>query len=195
LQESNLLGTRTVALLGYRNDPDRSAITAAFDTPRAIDNRIGIGASIVERSDGRGGTGTLRLPFLSLSSRTGGSLTASVFQGRVLQFSAASSPTRSGASSPSFAPTARLPSRPVLVATFAWDSSRNTSGTTWCRWKSRDTIPRTRSGAAGPYIAARAPRFIRVRNIERIGRIEDIDLGPFATLTLLAAPTAWGIRA
>ena len=192
LQESNLLGTRTVALLGYRNDPDRSAITAAFDTPRAIDNRIGVGASIVERSDGRGGTGTLRLPFLSLSSRTGGSLTASVFEGRVLQFSGgviADSLWREfailradGAIAVTASPRGYV--RVGLLAQYLRDDM--------VPMEDRDTIPRTRSGAAGPYVAARAPRFIRVRNIERIGRIEDIDLGPFATLTLLAAPTAWG---
>src|SRR5688572_4603182 len=86
LQESNLLGTRTVARLGYRNDTDRSSIAAAFDTPRAIGDRIGIGASILERSDGRALTASLRLPFLSLSSLQGASLIASVFEGRVLQF-------------------------------------------------------------------------------------------------------------
>jgi hypothetical protein len=86
LQEGNLLGTRTVALLAYRNDPDRSSVSLAFDTPRAIGDRVGVGASVVDRSDGRAGTASLRLPFLSLSSRAGGSMTASVFQGRVLQF-------------------------------------------------------------------------------------------------------------
>ena len=86
LQEGNLLGTRTAAQIAYRNDPDRSSIAAGFDTPRAIGERIGIGASFVERSDGRGGTASIRRPFLSLSSKTGWSLSSSVFQGRVLQF-------------------------------------------------------------------------------------------------------------
>lgn len=192
LQESNLLGTRTAALLGYRNDPDRSAITAAFDTPRAIDDRIGVGASFVERSDGRGGTGSLRLPFLSLSSRSGGSLIASVFQGRVLQFSGgviSDSLWREfailradGAVAVTASPRGYV--RVGLLAQYLRDDM--------VPMEFRDTIPRTRSGAAGPYVAARAPRYIRVRNIERVGRIEDIDLGPFATLTLLAAPIAWG---
>ena len=192
LQETNLLGTRTVALLGYRNDPDRSAITALFDTPRAIGDRVGVGGSIVERSDGRGGTGSLRLPFLSLSSKYGGSLTASVFQGRVLQFlggTLSDSLWREfailradGAVAITASPRGYV--RVGLLAQYLRDDI--------VPLEDRDTIPRTRSGTAGPYIAARAPRFIRVRNFERIGRIEDFDLGPFASLTLLAAPEAFG---
>jgi hypothetical protein len=192
LQETNLLGTRTVAMLGYRNDPDRSAITAAFDTPRAIGDRVGVGATIIERSDGRGGTGSLRLPFLSLSSQYGGSLVASVFEGRVLQFlggTIADSLWREfailradGAAALSASPRGYV--RVGLLAQYLRDDI--------VAFEDRANVPHTRSGTAGPYIAARAPRYIRVRNIERIGRIEDIDLGPYATLTLLAAPAAWG---
>jgi hypothetical protein len=192
LQETNLLGTRTVALLGYRNDPDRSAISAAFDTPRAIDDRIGIGASIVERSDGRGGTGTLRMPFLSLSSRSGGSLTASVFQGRVLQFLGsviADSLWREFALLRADGAVAvRASPRGYMRVGFLGQYLRDDM----VAMEDRDTIPKTRSGTAGPYVAVRAPKYIRVRNFERIGRIEDFDLGPFATITLLAAPAAWG---
>lgn len=194
LQETNLLGTRTSALLGYRNDPDRSAITAAFDTPRAIDNRWGIGGSLVERSDGRGGTGTLRLPFLSLSSRQGGSLTASAFQGRVLQFAngvISDSLWRQfallradGAVALSASPRGYV--RVGILGQYMRDDM--------VPMESRDSIPRTRSGSVGPYVAMRAPHYIRMRNVERIGRIEDIDLGPFATVTLLAAPEAFGYQ-
>jgi hypothetical protein len=56
----------------------------------------------------------------------------------------------------------------------------------------RATIPNTRTATAGAYVAVRAPRFIRVWNVERIGRVEDVDLGKFATVALLAAPKAWG---
>ena len=86
LQETNLLGTRTIALLAYNNDVDRSSITFGFDTPRAIDNRIGLGATIIDRSDGSAMSASHRLPFLSLSSRSGGSLTGSAIEGRILQF-------------------------------------------------------------------------------------------------------------
>ena len=192
LQEMNLLGTRTVALLAYRNDPDRSSITLGFDTPRAIDNRIGVGATIVDRSDGQGITVSLRSPFLSLSSRQGGSLIASAVEGRVLQF-------RDGAVVDSLWRESALLRADAAVALRAGPRGYVRLGilTQWLRddviaLENRDQIPTSPSAVAGPYLSLRAPRYIRVRNVERIGRIEDVDLGRFATISLLAAPKAWG---
>ena len=193
LQEGNLLGTRTVAQLAYRNDPDRSSIAAAFDTPRAIADRIGIGASITDRSDGSGGSGSLRLPFLSLSSRTGGSVTGSVFEGRVLQF-------RDGVIADSLFREFALVRGDGAIALTAGPRGFVRLG--FVAQMMRDdlvpfedrngVVPRTRRAAAGPYLAVRRPRYIRAYNIERLERVEDIDLGAFASLTLLAAPAAWG---
>jgi hypothetical protein len=192
LQETNLLGTRTVALLGYRNDVDRSSITFGFDTPRAIDNRIGLGATIIDRSDGSAGFGSLRLPFLSLSSRSGGSLTGSAIEGRILQF-------RDGVVVDSLWRESAL-----LRADGAYAVSAGPRGYVRLGMvgilrrddiialEDRDQIPSTQTVTAGPYVSVRRPRFIRVRNVERIGRIEDVDLGAFGTLAVFAAPEAWG---
>lgn len=192
LQETNLLGTRTVALLAYRNDVDRSSITFGFDTPRAIDNRIGLGATFIDRSDGSAGSASLRLPFLSLSSRRGGSLIGSAIEGRILQF-------RDGVVVDSL-----WRESAFLRADAAYAVSAGPRGfvrlgavAIWRRddivaLEDRDQIPTTQTATAGPYVAVRAPRFIRVRNVERIGRIEDVDLGVFGTLALFAAPEAWG---
>jgi hypothetical protein len=192
LQEGNLLGTRTVAVVGYRNDVDRSSVTVGFDTPRAIDDRIGVGGSFVERSDGRAGTASLRLPFLSLSSRQGGSLLASAFQGRVLQF-------RGSGVVDSLWRESALIRGDAAVAVSAGPRGFLRVGIVgqWLRddmiaLVDKPNIATTRTGAAGPYVAIRRPRFIRVWNVERIGRVEDIDLGSFATVSLLAAPAAWG---
>ncbi|HEX6316109.1 MAG TPA: hypothetical protein VFZ73_14665 [Gemmatimonadaceae bacterium] len=192
LQEANLLGMRTVARFGYRNDPDRSSLLLGFDMPRVIDNRIGLGVSLVERSDGRGGTVSMRLPFLSLSSRTGGSLSASVVEGRVLQFSGpviVDSLWRESALLRADAAYAVAASpRGFLRVGVVGQVLRDDM----VALEDRDFIPRTRTATAGPYVALRAPRFIRMHNVERIGRVEDFDLGFFATATLLAAPAAWG---
>jgi len=192
LQEGNLLGTRTVALLAYRNDPDRSSVSLAFDTPRAISDRVGVGASVVDRSDGRAGTASLRLPFLSLSSRAGGSMTASVFQGRVLQF-------RDNAIVDSLWREFAVLRADGGVALTAGPRGYMRLGLLgqWVRddmvpMEDRSTVPRTRSATAGAYLALRRPRYIRAFNIERLGRVEDIDLGAFGTVALLAAPSAWG---
>jgi len=192
LQEGNLLGTRTVALVSYRNDPDRSSVSVGFDTPRAIGDRIGVGASVVERSDGRGGSASLRLPFLSLSSRDGGSLTASAFQGRVLQFRGSTIVDSlwrefavlraEGAIALTAGPRGYV--RLGLLAQVLRDDM--------VAMEDRDVVPQTRSATAGPYLTVRAPRYIRVYNVERIGRVEDVDLGAFGTVSLLAAPAAWG---
>lgn len=194
LREGNLFGNRTVASIGYRNDVDRSAVTVGFDTPRAIDDRIGIGGSFVERSDGRGGSASLRLPFLSLSSKQGGSLVASAFEGRVLQFRG------SDIVDSLWRETALLRGEGA-VATSAGPRGYVRVGFLgqWLRddmiaLVDKGNISRSRTAAAGPYVAVRKPRFIRVWNVERIGRVEDIDLGAFATMSVLAAPAAWGYQ-
>ena len=192
LREGNLLGTRTVAQLAYRNDPDRSSVLLGFDTPRAIADRIGVGASVVHRSDGRGVTASLRLPFLSLSSRSGGSLIASEFHGRVLQFrdgSIVDSLWREfavlhGDAAFALVGSPRGFARLGVLAQVVRDDM--------VPLEDRATIPRTRTATAGPYLALRRPRYIRAYNIERLERVEDFDLGFFTTLTLLAAPAAWG---
>jgi hypothetical protein len=192
LQETNLLGTRTVALLAYNNDVDRSSITFGFDTPRAIDNRIGLGATIIDRSDGSAVSASLRLPFLSLSSRSGGSLTGSAIEGRILQF-------RDGVVVDSLWREAALLRADAAYAVSAGPRGYVRLGMVgiWRRddiiaLEERGQIPATQTATAGPYISVRSPRFIRVRNVERMGRIEDVDLGTFGTMALFAAPEAWG---
>lgn len=192
LQEGNLFGTRTVALVAYRNDPDRSSVAVGFDTPRAIGDRIGIGVSVVDRSDGQSGVASLRLPFLSLSSRSGGSLTAAASEGRILRFSG-------GAISDSLW---RESAMLRMDAAFALrgDPRGYVRVGMLGQWLRDDMVPmehraliaHTRTATVGPYISVRAPRFIRVYNVERIGRVEDVDIGSFATFSLLAAPQAWG---
>lgn len=194
LQEGNLLGTRTLAVLRYRNDPDRSSISAGFDTPRAIADYIGIGATVVDRSDGRAGTLSVRAPFLSLSSRTGGAMTAAYSEGRVLQF-AAGNPAPVD-SSWRVSAVVRLEGATAITASprgyvrvgLAVQARREDI----VPLLDRDSIPITRFFTLGPTIAARAPRFRRMRNVASIDRIEDVDLGPSASLSLLIAPEAWG---
>jgi hypothetical protein len=194
LQEGNLLGTRTVAVLGYRNDPDRSAITAAFDTPRAIGDRLGVGASLVDRSDGRAGSFSVRAPFLSLSSRHGGSMTASYFEGRVLRFAGGSpvpvdSLWRESALLRADASIAlRANPRGYVRVGMAAQARREDI----VPLLQRDVIPRTVFLAVGPHLTARAPRYQRVQNVSSMDRIEDVDLGPSVSLGILVAPSAWG---
>lgn len=194
LQEGNLLGTRTVAVLAYRNDPDRSSIAAGFDTPRALADRVGLGVSIIDRSDGRAGSFPLRVPFLSLSARSGGSLVTSFSEGRVLRFAEGNglpvdSLWRETALIRADAATALAASPAGFVRVGVQGYARRDDMVPLLE---RADIPHTVTLTAGPYVSLRAPRYVRVRNVARMGRTEDVDLGPFVSAGVLAAPRAWG---
>jgi len=60
VQETNLLGTRTIATLGYQNDPDRTTVLVGFDTPRLIANRVGVLVAVHSMQGGRTRIGMLR---------------------------------------------------------------------------------------------------------------------------------------
>lgn len=194
VQEVNLLGTRTVATLGYQQDPDRSSVVAGFDTPRVIANRIGIGASYSRRSDGHAAGASIRYPFLNLSSRQGASLGWSLFNGRVLHYEEGRR-DRPDSLRRKFA-LARLDGAVALKA-----SPRGYIHLGLTSQVRRDDfgpeggtaeLPRTITVAAGPYVAMRSPRYIRVRNYETMDRVEDVDLGPSVRVDVAAAPKAWG---
>lgn len=194
LQELNLFGTRTAAVIAYRDDPDRSQWGGGFDTPRLLWNRVGVGASIVDRSDGRAAAATIRQPFFSLSSRRGGSLTGQYLDNRVLRY-------EEGTGIPVDSARRRfeLLRADGAVALSASPRGYVRVGLTM-QLRREDfgpegvpaTIPRTITAAAGPTVALRRPRFIRMRNVEATDRVEDVDLGVSAQAGLLLAPAAWG---
>src|SRR5689334_1368399 len=196
IQEINLLGTRTVATLGYQSDPDRSSVVAAFDTPRLIANRVGVGASYARLSDGHSAGAALNYPFFSLSSRQGGSLSWGLFDGRVLHYAGG---TRVVADS--MHRTFAIVRGDAAIALVANPHGYVHVGLTG--QVRRDDfgpqggtldVPRTITVAAGPYVAARAPHYIQVRNYEAMGRVEDVDLGPTVRADLAVAPSAWGYQ-
>lgn len=194
LEELNLLGTRTAAVLAYRNDPDRSQWGMGFDTPRVLGGQFGFGASFVERSDGRAAATSLRAPFYNLSSRRGASLQAQYLDGRVLRYAGGtrvpvdSMRRRYELLRADAAVALRASPRGFIRVGLAAQIRREDlvpEGTT-------APIPRTLTGAAGPTLSLRIPRFIRVRNLESTDRVEDIDLGLAVNAGLLLAPRAWG---
>jgi len=192
IQELNLLGTRTIATLGYENDPDRSTVLVGFDTPRLIANRVGVGASYSRRSDGHAAGASIRYPFLNLSSRQGAILSGSLFDGRVLHyergFLADSAHRKIEALRGDAAIALRASPRGYVhlgvVANLRRDDFGEQGGT--------EEIPRTIFLSAGPYVALRRPHYIQVQNYQAMGRIEDVDLGPTIRADLAAAPEAWG---
>jgi hypothetical protein len=194
VQEVNLLGTRTIATLGYENDPDRTTVLAGFDTPRLIANRVGVGASYSRRTDGHAAGASVSYPFFSLSSGRGGSLSWGLFDGRVLHYEEgipfpADSARRNFAILRGDAARALVASshgfvRVGLTGQVVRDDFGPEGGTA--------ELPRTITVAAGPYVALRRPRYIQVRNYEAMGRIEDVDLGPAIRADAAIAPALWG---
>jgi len=194
VQETNLLGTRTIATLGYQNDPDRTTVLVGFDTPRLIANRVGVGASYSRLSDGHAGGATLSYPFFSLSSRQGGSLSWGLFDGRVLHYEEGSpfpkdSARRKNAilradGAVALDASSRGYVRVGIAGQVLRDDFGEEGGTA--------ELPRTITVAVGPYVALRRPRYIQVRNYEAMGRLEDVDLGPALRTDVTAAPSAWG---
>ena len=194
VQEINLLGTRTIASLGYESDPDRNTVIVGFDTPRLIANRVGVGASYSRRSDGHSASAGIRYPFFSLSSRRAASVDWALFDSRVLRYAggtriAVDSARRKLAHvrgevvmAPIASPRGYV--RVGLVTQVRRDDFGPEGGTA--------EIPRTVTVAAIPFVALRAPRFIQVRNYEAMGRVEDVDLGPSLRADVAVAPRAWG---
>jgi len=194
VQEVNLLGTRTIATLGYENDPDRSTVIVGFDTPRLISNRVGVGASYSRRSDGHAGGATLNYPFFSLASRQGGFLAWGLFDGRVLHYEAGDPFPKDSAHRQNAilrgdgAVALSASSRGFVRVGFTGQVLRDDFGPQG----GVAPLPRTITVAAGPYVALRRPRYIEVRNYEAMGRVEDVDLGPSMRTDVLVAPSAWG---
>ena len=194
VQETNLLGTRTIATLGYENDPDRTTVLFGFDTPRLIANRVGIGASYSRLSDGHAAGATLNAPFFSLSSRRGGFLAWGLFDGRVLHYEAGDPFPKDSAHRQNAILRAEgavaldASPRGYFRLGFTGRVLRDDFGVQG----STTTLPRTITVAVGPYVAARRPRYIQVHNYEAMGRVEDVDLGPSVRTDVLLAPSAWG---
>ena len=194
VQEVNLLGTRTIATLGYQSDPDRSSVLVGFDTPRVIADRVGIGASYSQRSDGHAVGASIRYPFLNLSARRGASLGWSLFDGRVLHYVGGlrhrpdSARRKFALLRADGAIALRASPRGYAHLGLTGQVRRDDFG----EEGGRADIPRTITVAAGPYVSMRVPRYIRVRNFQAMARVEDVDLGPSARVDVAAAPKAWG---
>lgn len=192
--ERNLAGTNTQAQVQYQKNPDRSVLLLQLIRPRLIARRVGVSALYLDLSDGREASGVIDYPFFTLSSRFGASVGGSYVDGRVLRFldgsgTAVDSVRRRFdllSTSVAWAPTAN-PHEYVRLGFYAQvrhDDFRSYADT--------GRFPRTLTVALGPYAQVRRADFITVRGYETVGRDEDIDLGPGATLQLLAAPRQWG---
>jgi hypothetical protein len=194
LFETNLLGTATSTLLKYRKNPDRSTVQVGFQKPRLIARSVGILAQYENRSDGHQAIGRIDYPFFALASRRGAHLDVQTFHGRVLRFTNGR-PVASDS----------LQRRYVLVlgegamALQASNSGYLRLGLT-AQLRRDDfapqpvvgPIPRTLSGAAGPFLEVTRAAFLVTHGFQNFQREEDVDISPFARFGVFVAPKSWG---
>lgn len=194
VQDINVLGTGTIGLLGYENNPDRSSVIAAANVPRLIRNRVGVSGSYFDLSDGRVASAGVRLPFVSLESRAGVGVDGQWVDARVLRFANGDpSPIEEWHRHLDFVradaalAVATAPSAFARLGFMAQVRREDyvPEGTT-------GSIPHSVFVAAGPTLVLRHARYIRAINVQSIGRVEDIDLGWRVGAQLLAAPRLWG---
>lgn len=194
IEELNFLGTATLASIRYRNDPDRSTITTVFRQPRLFAGRVGLSFLYAHLSDGDIGQAQLSKPFFSLSGRSSWQIGGDVRDHRVLRFFDG-------------APEARetLRHRAALgYAAAAWALRAGTRGylrvgvsgqvrrENFAADARADTIGRTVTGAAGPFINWRRARFLVSRGLQGFAREEDIDVSTSVGFGLTVAPRAFG---
>jgi hypothetical protein len=194
LVENNLLGTASAAAVRYRKDPDRSSVLLSFRRPRLFAGSIGLGMVYENRSDGSVAGVAVERPFFALTSRNAFRFEAESRDERVLRF-------RDGLELASDT----LSRRYTLVrGAAAWALRASTAGylragvvaqvrrDDFQPEASTEPLPRTVTGAVGPYLVWNRARFLVTRGYAGFAREEDVDLGATLRVGLVAAPKAFG---
>jgi hypothetical protein len=198
--ENNLLGTLSHVEAGYRHDPDRNTSTLVFAQRRLIHNKVGGTAEVSRRSDGSIVFGQLAQPYFEAASPSSGAFTFNDQRIRILQF-------RFGAE----APYAILQDRYVLGRA---DYGRALIASPYHYLRLGGTVQVRRddyisdssyqasgfgtssvTGAIGVYAEASRVNKPKVFAFQSLSNEEDIDLSTTVSVSLFAAPSAWGYTA
>jgi hypothetical protein len=192
--EDNLLGTASSASVRYRKTPDRSTVALGFRRPRLFFGQVGLTLVYENRSDGRISAGSLEQPFYSLSSAHGFRLEAEDRDERVLRFFEGSADAQD-----------TLSRRYTLVRGAAsWALRKSSEGYLRLGMQAqvrRDDfipegsgleLPRSVTGAFGPYLVWNRARFLVTEGVAGFAREEDVDLGTTVRAGVNFAPGALG---
>ncbi len=194
LFDTNLLGTGTEGLIGYRHNPDRDVFSIGAALPRLIARKVGVSAGYESKSDGKAGAFSIGQPWLSLGARTEFLLSVRFNNQRVLRYF-------DGNPDP-------LDTQTRNHALYLADLGHAIRGTSWGYlrvgltgfvqtdgWRIGEpgpVVPQHTSGAFGVYSEASRARFVVYRGYQSFDRDEDINISSTARLTLLATPAAFG---
>ena len=192
--EDNLLGTASSASVRYRRTPDRSTVALGFRRPRLFLGRIGLALAYEDRSDGRLNLAALEQPFYSLTSPFAFRVDAEDRDERVLRFFEGAEEAQD-----------TLRRRYSLGRwSSAWALNGSSEGYLRLGVQAqvrRDdfvpegaglTVPRTVTGAFGPYLVWNHARFLVTEGVAGFGREEDVDIGTTLRLGFNLAPKAFG---
>ncbi len=193
LTEENLLGTASRLVVGYEKDPDRSAAIFGFRQNRLIANTVGIGALVIDRSDGTIYSGYIARPFLSFNDLYGWSAGFDVRDERVLRYFEGESAPRDtlfrnyDAVSLGFGQAVKVLGRVYHRASIngrIWRDDYSTPD-------SAATSPRVAQGSIGVGYEFRRSRYVVVRGFTA-SREEDVDLSSSIRVSLGYTPKAFG---
>ena len=194
LVETNLLGTASQAAVRYQKDPDRSSVSLGFRRRRLVAGSVGVGLAYENRSDGRLAGMDIEQPFFALTSRYAFRFTAQDRDERVLRFFEGEDQA-SDTLSRRFTLVRGSAARALRASTAGYlrlgvgaQVRRDDSGP----FGAVNTLPRTITGAVGPYLTWNSARFLVAHGYAGFAREEDVDLGTTVRVGLQLAPEAFG---
>jgi hypothetical protein len=198
VNDRNFLGSGAQVQIQYGKNPDRDSVMYGVTRHFLFRSPLDLQFNYNHLSDGKTGFADLSLPFRTLETKTGATLNAQLYNGRVLLFyggdTVATDTTRR-----SF----QLLSLNPAIALHATDHSYVRLGM-YAQIERNDfqayslppdQIPQNYTGAIGPFISASAPLYEHVRYFQAGGRREDLQLGYTATFSLYYTPKQWGNNA
>jgi hypothetical protein len=195
LIEKNLIGTATRFATRYRHTPDRSQLSFQFLQPRLLARTVSLGLRYEHRSDGTRGQIAIERPFFSLSDKSGISTLFDARNERVLRFfngvgAAGDSLRRRYAIGEVEAATALRRGTGGYLRLGLFGQVRRDDYAPW----PQNTITRSITATAGPFLEWRKADFVVTRGFARFGRDEDVDVSDFARIGLYGAPAFLGYK-
>ncbi len=195
LSEENFLGGGNQASVGYRDEPDRTAVTFRTQMRRVGGSRFTGGVLYDDLSDGFIVSWNAGVPFQSLTHREAVVLTGTNQQRRILHF-------RDGLVADSLQKRTFQNNLSAAIATTATSRGYVRLGLqAQVRREEyvafQDTglvVPDTVTGAVGAYVDVVRPRFAVVTHYNGFDREEDVNLSTRFLFTAWVAPTAFGYR-
>lgn len=194
MDEENLLGTASQAGVRYRKTPDRTAVLLNFRRPRLISGRIGVDFQYERRSDGELFYGEVSQPFYTMTTPFAYRVSLDQRDGRILRFYDGELQARDS-----------IQRRMTLARTsVAWATRAGPGGYVrvgvMAQARREDfvpeseglVLPRTWTGAAGPYLQWRRARYVVSSGFRGVGRREDIDVSSTILVGAMAAPSFLG---